>query len=253
MTGDRADAAELLSYVTGRSRAELILDRGAATDDVAARFLSLCERRGNGEPLQYITGRAEFMGLTFAVNESVLIPRQDTETLCEYAIKRGGARVLDLCCGSGCIGISYKRFCPESRVTLADISEAALETARKNAVSLCADVEITRADVFDPRFADGAFDLILTNPPYIKSGDLPFLPPDVRREPALALDGGEDGLRFYRALIGWKRTLSPDGELVAEAGYDTAQAVYELFKEEFSQVRLIRDTAGIPRVITAGK
>ena len=252
--GDREDALWLLSSVLRRPRAELILNKNAAIDDsVAARFLSMCKRRSLGEPVQYITNSAEFMGLEFYVDERVLIPRADTETLCEYAISRGGARVLDLCCGSGCIGLAYKRFRPESEVTLADISEGALEVTRKNAEALGLSVRVLRADLFDCPFEDGAFDMILTNPPYIKRGDLAGLPREVRREPALALDGGDDGLDFYRALMRWKRVLAPGGELVAEAGFDTAEAVFGLFTEHFHGVTLTRDLSGVPRVIKGVK
>ena len=224
----------------------------------AGRFISACQRRANGEPLQYILGSWEFMGLEFEVNPSVLIPRSDTETLVEYIIERysGAPRVLDICCGSGCIGLAVKHFLPESRVTLADKSARALTVAERNACKLGLDVKLIQADVtrsYKKYFADGEFDIIVSNPPYIKSSDMEKLPREVLHEPRIALDGGEDGMTFYRALaIGWAGALKADGEMIFEAGYDTARDIYMLFAEcGFRDINKKRDLGGITRLIAA--
>lgn len=253
------DARCLLEHFYGLSLPSLLLQAGSEAEN-AAGYIALCERRAAGEPLQYILGSWEFMGLPFSVTPDVLIPRQDTETLVEYVLEQSPAapRVLDLCCGSGCIGLALKHFLPESDVTLADISEKALSVARKNAAALGLSVTVVQADALaggDRCFEHNSFDFIVSNPPYIKSGMMAKLPREVLREPAVALDGGEDGMDFYRAIaLQWENQLAPRGQLVFETGYDTAQGVYDLLTEcGYANIACRRDLSGVLRVVAGRK
>lgn len=249
------DASCIFEYCYGFSRAELFLDPDRQLDE--GRFLSLCKKRAGGYPLQYILNSWQFMGLDLYVDARVLIPRADTETLAEYIISRGGRpRILDMCTGSGCIGIALSHYMDGARVTLADISEDALEVAAKNAKACGADVDIVRADLLDgyeKYFERGAFDIIVSNPPYIKSGDRGTLSPEVLCEPHIALFGGDDGLTFYSALIEkWKGAISPDGIMVLESGYDTWQDIGSLFeKAGYTDVEYKKDVGGITRLVCA--
>ncbi len=252
------DALCLLEHYCGAGRTDLLLNPDKETE--SNRFIDACKKRAEGIPLQYIIGEWEFMGLPFYVCPDVLIPRADTETVVEYVIKNyeGNLRILDMCTGSGCIGLSVKHFMPESKVTLCDISEPALAVARKNADRLGLDVLIKQTDLLRGGgfyFPDGAFDLILSNPPYIKRCDMGALQKEVTFEPYIALDGGEDGTDFYRALINdWDTVLSDGGRMVLEVGYDTADAVSALFCEcGYTDITCLRDINGVVRVITAKK
>ena len=205
------------------------------------------------------------MGYTFYVNEHVLIPRMDTECLVEEAVRDiretlkskpeaepDSVRVLDLCTGSGCIGISVKLLCPKVRVFLSDLSDQALEVARRNAERLGASVEILQGDLFEP--VEGRFDYILSNPPYIPSGDIKELMPEVRdHEPLMALDGSEDGLAFYRRIIdACPRYLKTGGSLIFEIGAWQGQDVEKLLQNAgFSNIRTLQDLAGLDRVVRA--
>ena len=221
------------------------------------RLDAMLARREAGEPVQYILETADFMGLTFHVDKRVLIPRQDTETLVENAlIALGGMAspaVLDLCCGSGCIGLSVKSLCPRAQVTLADVSKDALEVAKRNAGALGVDVDIRRGDLYK---AVGArrFDLIVSNPPYIPHDELAGLQREVRHEPALALDGGADGLDFYRRIAeGAAERLNPGGAVYLEAGIGEAGAILELLNRHIqcADSGIIRDLNHIDRVVWA--
>ena len=256
------DARALLSFVTGIPFSQMLLHYG---DDVAdeqqAQYMQLVERRINGEPLQYITGEQEFMGLEFHVDPRVLIPRLDTEILAEEAIgyvdeklKEGAAdiRVLDLCCGSGALGLSIAKLAG-STVVLADISEDALDVARENAEALGVTERITfvQSDLFQN--VQGDFDLIVCNPPYVRSDVIPTLDEEVRgHEPMLALDGGADGLDIYR----WIAEEAPDhlrsgGRLMMEIGFDQAEDVSTLLRHDFDDIQMKKDLAGLDRVVTA--
>ncbi len=248
----RLDAQWLLAEVTGLPRLQLLAQAETVLDEEAqARFFSLVALRQEREPLQYILGRAPFMGHEFLVRKGVLIPRADTETLCVHAagLLRPGMRVLDLCCGTGCLGISLKLACPGADVWLSDLSGDAVSLAKKNAVLLQAEVRILRGDLFQP-LTDQSFDLILSNPPYIPSSDLPGLQPEVLREPSLALDGGPDGLAFYRRIIGEaKDHLNPGGILLLETGDGEAEAVSALPGADYQKPAVFPDLAGRPRVL----
>ena len=253
------NAACMLEQLFGYSKVDILLMPDKELPySVCNGFISACKRRADGEPLQYILGKWEFMGIEFSVNPSVLIPRADTETVVEYIIDncKNNGRVLDMCCGSGCIGLAIKHFFPDADVTLSDVSEKALQVAQLNAKTLGINVNTEIADLLcgsSAYFADDSFDVIVSNPPYIRTADMDMLSREVRHEPKLALDGGKDGTDFYRALIlNWKSALKPGGEMVLETGYDTAQAVWDLFVEcEYCDIRTRRDYNGIVRCISA--
>ncbi|NLD59432.1 MAG: peptide chain release factor N(5)-glutamine methyltransferase [Clostridiales bacterium] len=214
-----------------------------------ARLEELLARRLSGEPTQYVLGLAYFMGFEFFVDRRVLIPRQDTEVLVEKALKLlsalPGPRVLDLCAGSGAIGLSIAKLHPGACVTLTDISAGACAVIEENRARLGAGAEILCGDLFEP-VRGRAFDLIACNPPYVETGALANLQPEVRREPALALDGGPDGLGFYRRIgAACREHLSPGGQLLLEIGSEQAEAVQEIF----GGGEVYRDLCGRDRVI----
>lgn len=219
-------------------------------------YLELTRRRCQRMPLQYLTGEQEFMGLPFHVNEHVLIPRQDTEVLVEEAIRTirqdlPDAKVLDLCTGSGCIGISIQSFCPDATVTGADISQEALQVAQKNAVQNQTPVQFIHSDLF-AEISD-TYDMIVSNPPYIPSEVIETLMPEVRdHEPMGALDGKSDGLYFYEKITRQSvEHLKEGGYLLYEIGHDQADAVSGFMKENgFYDIKVIRDLAGLDRVVT---
>ena len=204
-------------------------------------------RRRKGEPLQYILGEWEFMGLPFFVGPGALIPRQDTETLCEAALSwsktRPGASVLDLCCGSGCIGVSLGKL-GEAKVTFADVSPEALALARRNADRNGVDGAFCESDLFAN--LPEAYDLIACNPPYLTAAEMASCQKELTYEPALALFGGEDGLNFYRRLAAeWEKHLVPGGLLLMEIGHTQGKAVQELFPG----AKIIKDICGLDRVV----
>jgi len=208
----------------------------------------LLERRERGEPLQYLLGEWSFMGLPFLVDERVLIPRQDTELLCETALERiksrGYRTVLDLCTGSGCVGIAV-RVLSGADVTASDVSAEALEVARENAKLNEADVSFVESDLFGT--IPGAFDLIVCNPPYLSRQDLEGLQTEITYEPRLALDGGKDGLDFYRRIAPeYRAHLNEGGALLMEIGAAQAEAASALFS---ASTRVLNDLSGNPRVL----
>jgi release factor glutamine methyltransferase len=210
-------------------------------------------KRAEHVPLQYIVGETEFMGLKFKVNSSVLIPRQDTETLVEEALKvvRPGMRVLDLCTGSGCVIVSILHNVSDVEGYAVDISKQALNVAKENARLNDVPVLFEHSDLFD--HVPGTFDVIVSNPPYICTDEIAKLMPEVRDfEPMEALDGKEDGLYFYRKIIGQcKQYLNPEGHLLFEIGYDQGQKVSALMREiGFHDVQVIKDLARNDRVVT---
>ncbi|MCR4622173.1 MAG: peptide chain release factor N(5)-glutamine methyltransferase [Clostridiales bacterium] len=225
------------------------------TEEHLSRLDGMLSRRLAGEPEQYIEGEAWFMGHPFRADRRALIPRQDTETLCEWAIdelKRfESPRVLDLCCGSGCIGISVKLSCPKAYVTLSDISPEALALARENAVKLGAEVEAVCADGFSG-VTGRSFELIVCNPPYLSAVDMDSLQKEVAFEPSLALYGGTDGLEFYRRFISeMPPYLARGGAAAFEVGQGQAEQVETLLTCCFpgAQTGAVRDINGIMRVV----
>lgn len=231
--------------------------QNALPESKLAEMNAFLDRRVQGEPVQYIMKKSDFMGMRFYVDHRVLIPRQDTETLVEAAIialqGQKNPRVLDLCTGSGCIGISIATLAPHAQLTLADISVGALEVAKKNAHDLNVDVLLRHGDLFKA-IGREKFDLIVSNPPYIPSDELPDLQPEVRREPALALDGGADGLDFYRRIAEEAdQHLLPGGSIYLEVGMGEAQAVLSMLKSSLdcADSGVIQDLCGIERIVWA--
>ncbi len=214
---------------------------------------AMLRRRANRIPLQHITGEQEFMGLRFLVSEHALIPRQDTEILVEEALKRvkPGMRVLDMCTGSGCIITSIVKYAPSVCGVAADLSPHALSLARENARLNGVTVEFVQSDLFAE--ISGSFDMIVSNPPYIPTGEIAGLAPEVReREPRLALDGRADGLWFYRRILSEGAPyLKPGGDLLFEIGADQKEAVFALMRDAgCHMINGIKDLAGLDRVVT---
>lgn len=222
------------------------------TQDAQKEYEIAVQKRAEHIPLQYIIGEQEFMGLRFKVNSNVLIPRQDTETLVEQVLKivKPGMKVLDLCTGSGCVLISVLKNAPELTGVGSDISKTALLVAKENAKMHEVDADWIRSDLFDN--ITETFDVIMANPPYIPTGEILSLMPEVRDfEPENALDGGADGLDFYRKIAGQvKDYLNPDGYVYMEIGYDQGEAVSELMRNSgFTEVEVIKDLAQNDRVV----
>lgn len=250
----RTDAWLLLSMVCKMDRSfyYLHMEEDMPEEQVSEYEIAL-KKRAERVPLQYIVGETEFMGLKFKVNSNVLIPRQDTETLVEEALKvvKPGMRVLDLCTGSGCIIISILRNVTNVEGYAIDISKQALNVAKENARLNDVSVMFERSDLFDN--VTGTFDIIVSNPPYIRTEEIVKLMPEVQSfEPMEALDGKEDGLYFYREIVAeCKDYLNPGGRILFEIGYDQGEAVSVLLREAgFADVRVIKDLAHNDRVVT---
>lgn len=273
------DARLLLEHVCGTSRSDLLAhgDR-EVTPEEQSLYERLTAGRRERIPLQLLTGRQAFMGLEFTVNEHVLIPRQDTEILVEEVLKNlhDGMRILDMCTGSGCILISLLHYSNDCTGVGADISAEALRVAEENrrrllgmpggvsqpevsANARLSDMEapgcvFVQSDLFEN--IEGSFDIIVSNPPYIASGVIGTLMPEVRdHEPRQALDGGEDGLFFYRRIVGEGAGYLPGGGMLfLEIGYDQAEAVCGLMEEAgFLEVKAVKDYAGLDRVVYGTK
>lgn len=270
------DAKELLCYMQGLDRVGLMLRwQDVLQDNQCEAYFELIARRASRVPLQHITGRQEFMGLPFDVNGDVLIPRQDTETMVEDALElaekgtlrgqaytdslRKGGDVLDLCCGSGAIGISLAKLNPKFHVTCSDLSENALTVAfRNSAINGCKSVKFTKSDMFEAfrgKLTNKKFDLIISNPPYIPPAVIEGLEPEVRdHEPMMALDGGEDGLDFYRRIAaGAPDHMKKGAVLMLEIGHDQRDAVKELLRVtgRFDRIIGLTDLAGKDRIVVA--
>ncbi len=256
----RREAEMIVARVLGISRASVIAHPEQLLDPAQEqRVLQLIERRAGGEPMAYIFGSREFYGLDFIVTPDVLIPRPETELLVEQALARlsslpgpEAARMLDLGTGSGAIAISVARHWPAAKVTASDISIRALAVAQRNAAALGAEVTFIDSDWY-AAFDGHAFDLIVSNPPYVAAGDRHLAEGDLRFEPIGALtDGveGEQGLACIRRIIADAPLhLKPGGWLLFEHGYDQSSACAELLKSRgFSELQSFKDLAGIPRV-----
>ena len=250
----KIDAWYLLSYVSGLSKAQYFLKQSEEIDNnILYKYKDVLLRRAGHEPLQHITGEQDFMGITFWVNENVLIPRQDTETLVEEALKviPSGSHILDLCTGSGCVILSLVVLGQGLSGIGVDISEEALAVARENGARLVGrKADFVKGDMFQP--VSGKFNAIVSNPPYIPSAVVEELEPEVKDpEPRLALDGTEDGLFFYKKITAEAGDyLNDGGWLLVEIGYDQGPDVSTLFKEAgFKDVEVIKDLAGNDRVV----
>lgn len=282
MDSDIADATRdckiLYCYMMDIPFSKIILEyQEVLQDRLCDKYFELIDRRSNGEPVQYIMGSQEFMGLEFIVNENVLIPRQDTETLVEDAleiintgtlrgedmdIRRKEWDILDLCTGSGAIGVSLARIANKVNVTCSDISEGAIKVAKENAQKhgVAKSVKFEQGDLFKPfskHFRKQKFDMIISNPPYIKSSVIPTLQKEVcEHEPLSALDGGESGLDFYERIVsGVGSHLRKSGVLLLEIGHDQGEAVSGLLSRngEFTSIRVLKDLANRDRIVFAKK
>lgn len=250
------EARELICHVTGKSREEFFRSMQLyVVSDTEKEIESLARRRLAGEPLAYILGKWDFYGMELTVNPSVLIPRPDTEIIAQRAIEiaRGSGdhcRVLDLCCGTGCIGLAVAKHAPNCRVVLSDISEEALAVARQNVRSsqLSRQITVFRADALEkPPAMIWDFNLIVCNPPYVRSEDMLMLAPSVRDfEPALALDGGPDGLKYYRTIAAnWRGAMRSTCILLFEVGDDQADDVEKILSENgYRSIRRHKDAFG---------
>lgn len=258
-------ARELVCAASGKTAEQIIADREIyASEEVCELTESFVQRRLHGEPMPYILGQWDFYGMTLIVTPDVLIPRDDTVVVTELAIKKAmyleqNPRILDLCTGSGCIGLAVARRVKDARVTLGDISPAALRVARRNIsqLKLTGRVNCVSMDARKPaqEFL-GTYDLIVSNPPYVTTKQMQQLDPSVRDfEPHLALDGGEDGLDFYRAIINnYSSALAPRGYLCFEFGMGQENAVCSLLRKGgYEILELKKDTADITRAVLAQK
>ena len=282
MDSDIADATRdckiLYCYMMDIPFSKIILEyQEVLQDRLCDKYFELIDRRSKGEPVQYIMGSQEFMGLELIVNENVLIPRQDTETLVEDAleiintgtlrgedmdVKRKEWDILDLCTGSGAIGVSLARIANKVNVTCSDISEGAIKVAKENAQKhgVAKSVKFEQGDLFKPfskHFRKQKFDMIISNPPYIKSSIIPTLQKEVcEHEPLSALDGGESGLDFYERIVsGVGSHLRKSGVLLLEIGHDQGEAVSGLLSRngEFTSIRVLKDLANRDRIVFAKK
>ena len=255
------EARLLVAHAAEKTVPQLLRDlKLYTTDAVVQKTASYLERRKLGEPVAYITGSWEFYGIPLQITKDVLIPRSDTEVLIDTAKefllgRKMDARILDLCTGSGCIACALAREFPASRIVAVDISASALQVCRSNIAQnrLTSRVLCMQADALaSPPLGIGTFDIIISNPPYIASADIMELEPSVRDyEPIWALDGGEDGLKFYRGIIKhWKQVLRRGGLLLFEVGEDQASSVQEMMMNAgFAEAEYRQDTAGINRVV----
>lgn len=252
------DARLLLEAVCGTDRNDLLVHGEQPVEPEAEeKYFGWIGKRAGRIPLQQLTGEQDFMGLTFTVNENVLIPRQDTEILVEEVLKElhDGMRILDMCTGSGCILLSLLHYSNDCEGLGVDLSAEALEVAGRNVLKVLTPEKAEHAhflqsDLFEK--VEGKFEIIVSNPPYIASAEVEKLMPEVRdHEPRMALDGTEDGLHFYRRIIEEAgKHLVSSGMLFLEIGYDQGQAVSELMRTEgYCEVQVVQDYAGLDRVV----
>ena len=254
------EARELVCYAAGKTRQELTRDaRLYVPKSVEQQVRALVDRHLAGEPVAYLIGEWEFYGLPLDISEHVLIPRPDTEVLAEKAIEfvqtLGECRVLDLCAGSGCVGLAVASQAPKARVVLGELSEGALRICRQNIRrnGLSGQVVPLPMDVMaGPPAHMGEFDCIVSNPPYIPRGDIADLDVSVKDyEPLMALDGGEDGLDFYRTICrDWRDVMHPGTRLYFEVGIGQADDVLRIMRSVgFGDIQVVDDPGGIPRVV----
>ena len=254
-------AKRLIQYVLKKTASKIIFDMDDSVKKCEeTQYLEYINQIIKGKPLQYITHEQEFMGFKFYVNENVLIPQPDTETLVERTIEiirdvqpdTENIDVLDMCTGSGAIAVSIAKLCKNIKICALDISDDALEIAKKNAFENEANVEFFKSDMFEDISKNSKFDLIVSNPPYIKETVISTLSKDVQNEPHIALSGGKDGLDFYRIIANNAyKYLKYQGKVLVEIGYDQAESVEELFEQthQYDKIRCIKDLSGNDRVI----
>lgn len=256
---DSIDAKVLLKFILKKDNTYIIANANKEMSrDEENKLQESIQKIKDGFPLQYITHNQEFMGINFEVNQNVLIPQPDTEILVENTIRlvleneslenqensKKTMQILDLCTGSGAIAVSLKKYLPDVKIFASDISEKALEVAKKNAKNNNVEIEFIKSDMFEN--IHEKFDIIVSNPPYIKSEEIEKLSKEVQNEPKVALDGGKDGLKFYKIISREiKNYLKENGTLLMEIGYDEANEVMKLFENS----TCIKDYANNDRVI----
>lgn len=257
----RVEAEMLLEYLFNCARIDLYIKDFKVDETVGELYDSLVSRRMSGEPVQYITGRAEFMGLDFIVTKDTLIPRPETEILVNEilalcSMRYAPIRILDLCTGSGNIAISLAKLIPQAEIVATDISGAALKIADKNAVrhNVSDRIKFYKGNLFSALLVvkNPKFDIIICNPPYIKEDELPYLQKEVKVEPDIALNGGRDGLDFYRIIAKEShRYLKKGGSILLEVGFGQRQAIEDIFLScnIFKIYKIIKDFSGIERVM----
>ena len=248
----------LMQFVLNKSRQYIIVnDTQNLTTNQEEMYKKSIEKLKKGIPIEHITHQKEFMKLTFFVDNNVLIPRQDTETVVEEAIKIGrtikNVQILDLCTGSGAIAVSLAKYIKNSKITAIDISHKAIQIAKKNAINNKVESQITflESDLFE-NLPEQKYDIIISNPPYIKKDVLKSLSKQVKKEPIIALDGGYDGLDFYRKIISKAYDyLKFSGYLILEIGYDQKEDVIDLIKKQdkYNKIYCKKDLCGNDRVI----
>lgn len=246
----------LLQYVLDKPRQYIIVyDNKEIDKQQQWQYFVNIEKLTKGVPLQHITHRQEFMKMDFFVNEDVLIPRPDTEILVEEVIKiaqkYNSPKILDLCTGSGAIAISIKKFVPNADITAVDISEKALEVAQKNAKRLDAEINFVKSDLFD-KLENKKYDIIVSNPPYIRKDEIKKLSEEVQKEPKIALDGGEDGLDFYRIITEESINYLKTGRFLCfEIGYNQKNDVIKIIEDEqnYKNTYCKKDLYGNDRII----
>lgn len=258
----------LLSNILGTNKEYLIIHSEEEIDEkIYNQYMNEIEKLKNHEPIQYIVKKQEFMGLNFYVDNNVLIPQPDTENLVEEVLiianflkkdsKQNNINILDLCTGSGAIAISLSKILNSEKVLVygTDISESALKIAEKNAIQNSAKVKLLKSDIFKNLSEEYKFDIIVSNPPYIETETIPNLSEEVRREPHIALDGGQDGLFFYKEIIkNAKNYLKENGYLAFEIGYNQREQVEnELKQNEYKNIYSKKDLSGNDRVVVAQK
>lgn len=252
------EAYILIEYVTGFNKLYLMCHDVEIKDNEVKKIMELVDKRANGTPLQYLTNIQYFYGNPFYVDENVLIPRADTEILVEKCIEilknKKQPKILDMCTGSGCIGITLKKKIKDSELFLVDISEKALNVAKRNASDNNVDVNFILSDLFF-NIEDKDFDIIVSNPPYIETSEIEKLNIDVKNEPILALDGGEDGLDFYKKISQQAYSYLKDtGSICFEIGYNQADKVSEILKKlNYKNIIVYKDYGGNNRVVCASK
>ncbi len=253
------DARIIVKKVLSFSETDFLLNKNREVSDEAAEtVMAMTEKRLSGIPVQYIIGEWDFYGNIYKVNKSVLIPRPETEILCEYVIgyleDKKNPAVADLCAGSGCIGITVKSNIENATVVLVEKSERAAEVCRENIVNILGDGRATliNGDIYniDALGQLPLFDVIISNPPYIKSSEIPFLQSEVLLEPIMALDGGDDGLDFYRLLADkWSDKLTADGMFAFECGEDQAEKIKEILEMKNFDVSFVKDYSDVDRFV----
>lgn len=255
------EARYILEKVTGINYCEMLFKSDSNLDsETFNEAVALAERRLKGEPIQYILGAWDFMDFTFKVGEGVLIPRPETEILVEHILNEISNKsqpvIYDLCSGSGCIGLSIRKMHSDSQVYMIEKSDNAMIYLKENCERLCKNLSgavVIQGDILYPDSFDmlPQADVIVSNPPYIKSGEISTLQREVFYEPHMALDGGKDGLIFYRVLISeWSKKLKKDGFMAFECGEDQAEDICELFRKNNFDSRVICDYNNIQRIVT---